>query len=171
MEKRFKILRYFAYTVEILIVFMLQETAGLIPTLFGARPILLIPVALSIAMFESETAAMGFGLFCGLLIDFGFGNTLGFHGLLLAVMCYIIGLMVINLLRTNVITAILVAAVALSIIIMLQWVFFFVLNNYQYSTYALINHYLPKLGYTLALMPLTYYFNRAFALLLKAKEE
>ncbi|HEX3038007.1 MAG TPA: rod shape-determining protein MreD [Oscillospiraceae bacterium] len=171
MEKRYKILRYFAYAIEILIVFIIQETPNLIPAVFGARPVLLIPVALSIAMFESETAAMGFGLFCGLLVDFGAGNVLGFHGLLLTVMCYMIGLMVINLLRTNLITAFFVTAVALAIIFLLQWVFFFVLAGYQGSGYALFTHYLPKYGYTLILMPIAYYFNRAFALLLKPKEE
>lgn len=171
MEKRYKILRYFAYAIEILIVFIIQETPNLIPTVFGVRPVLLIPVALSIAMFESETAAMGFGLFCGLLVDFGAGNVLGFHGLLLTVMCYMIGLMVINLLRTNLITAFFVTAVALAIIFLLQWVFFFVLANYKGIGYVLLTHYLPIYGYTLILMPIAYYFNRAFALALKPKEE
>lgn len=171
MENRYKFFRYFAYTVEILIAFMVQETPNLIPSICGARPVLLIPIALSIAMFESETAAMSFGLFCGLMVDFGINNTLGFHGLLLAVMCYTVGLMVINLLRTNVLTAIIVAAVALTIIVGLDWVFFFVLRGYEYSIYALVNHYLPRLVYTLVLMPIAYFFNRAFAILLKPKEE
>lgn len=171
MEKRYKVLRYFAYTIEILIVFIIQETPGLIPELYGAKPVLLIPVALSIAMFEAEISAMVFGLFCGLLVDFGVGSTLGFHGLLLSVMCYIIGLVIINLLRTNVISAILVAAAALAIIYILQWVFFFVLYNYQYSSYVLVHHYIPKFVYTLFMVPIAYYFNRAFALLLKSKEE
>ena len=48
--ERLKYLRYFAYTIEILVFFMVQETPGLVPDLFGARPVLLIPVALSIAM-------------------------------------------------------------------------------------------------------------------------
>lgn len=171
MEKRYKLFRYFAYVIEIVIVFIVQETPGLIPSLFGARPVLLIPVALSIAMFETETAAMGFGLFCGLLIDFGFGSVLGFHGLFLAVICYIIGLMIINLLRTNVVTAIFAAAVALAVIFLLQWLFFFVFKGYSDSSYVLLTHYIPKYGYTLVLTPILYYFNRAFALLLKPKEQ
>ncbi len=171
MEKRYKLFRYFAYVIEIVIVFIVQETPGLIPSVFGARPVLLIPVALSIAMFETETAGMGFGLFCGLLIDFGFGSTLGFHGLFLAVMCYIIGLMIVNLLRTNVVTAIFVAAAALAVIFLLQWLFFFVFKGYSDSSYVLLTHYIPKYGYTLVLTPILYYFNRAFALLLKPKEQ
>lgn len=67
---------------------MVQETPGLIPELFGARPVLLIPVALSIALFEGERPSMMFGLFSGLLIDFGIGGALGFHALLLAATCF-----------------------------------------------------------------------------------
>ena len=67
---------------------MVQETPGLLPEIGGARPVLLIPAAISIAMFESEFAGIGFGLLCGLFLDIGMGGVLGFHGLLLAAACY-----------------------------------------------------------------------------------
>ena len=76
-----------------------------------------------------------------------------------------------NLLKTNLLTAMLIAAVALPVIYLLQWVFFYVLFNYDYPAYALTQHYLPRLCYTFVLMPLTYYFNRAFALLIKPRED
>ena len=34
---RYKIIRYFAYTIEILILYMVQETPGLLPEIGGAR--------------------------------------------------------------------------------------------------------------------------------------
>ena len=68
---RYKIIRYFAYTIEILILYMVQETPGLLPEIGGARPVLLIPAAISIAMFESELAGIAFGLLCGLFLDIG----------------------------------------------------------------------------------------------------
>jgi bacteriorhodopsin len=79
--------------------------------------------------------------------------------------------MIINLLRTNFVTAIFVAVIALAIIFFLQWFFFYVCFGYSDSGYALLTHYLPKYGYTLLFMPLAYFFNRAFALLLKPKEQ
>ena len=83
MRLRFRILRYFAYAVEIIAFFVIQQTPGLLPEVLYARPVLLLPIAFSIAMFEREGVAIGFGVFCGLLIDFGMGNgVLGFHGLL-----------------------------------------------------------------------------------------
>jgi rod shape-determining protein MreD len=170
MESRYRFIRYFAYVLELLILFMLQQTPGLLPPLFGSRPILLIPAVLAIAMFEPEVPAMAFGLFGGLLIDFGIGGALGFHGILLAVFCYITGAFSANLLKTNLFTSFLVNLVSLSAIVCLQWVFFYVLYDYEFAGYAFIHHYLPRIGYSLLLTPLTFYFNRAFALLIRPAE-
>jgi rod shape-determining protein MreD len=168
---KFRGIRYFAYAIEMLAVFVLQETPGLIPEAAGARPILLIPVTLSVSMFENETVSMVFGLAGGLLIDFGLGNVLGFHAMLLAAMCYAISLMTANLFQTNFLTAMLVAAISTASIVLLQWILFFVLYGYRYTGYALTAHYIPIFCYTWAFMPLTYYFNRALALQLRSKEE
>lgn len=170
MEK-YKWFRYFAYTIEILIFFMVQETPGLIPQLFGARPVLLIPVALSIALYENEKASMSFGLFCGLLIDFGMGGVLGFHGLLLSVTCYALGVLAANLIKTNFLTAMMIAIVVSASVFLLQWVFFFLLFDYEEPVYALTAHYVPRFCYTVAFMPIAYYFNRALALQIRSKEE
>jgi rod shape-determining protein MreD len=170
MEK-FKWIRYFAYSIELLVLFMVQETPGLIPALFGARPVLLIPVALSIALFENERASLLFGLFSGLMIDFGMGETLGFHALLLTVVCYYIALIAANLIKTNFLTAMLTVTVTSAVLFLLQWVFYFVLYNYQDAGYVLSVHYLPRFFYTVAVMPIVYYFNRALAIQIRAKEE
>ena len=45
-----KVIRYLAYTLELLVLFMLQETPGLLPPLFGARPVLLFPAVITIAI-------------------------------------------------------------------------------------------------------------------------
>ena len=56
-----KVIRYLAYTLELLVLFMLQETPGLLPPLFGARPVLLFPAVITIAMFETEIPALPLG--------------------------------------------------------------------------------------------------------------
>ena len=35
---RYKGIRFFAYVLEILVLFMVQETPGLLPPILGARP-------------------------------------------------------------------------------------------------------------------------------------
>ena len=163
--------RYFSYCLEILVLFMLQETPGLIPEAFGQRPVFLIPAVLCIALFENELPAMAFGALAGLLIDSGISGVLGFHGLMLAVCCYFISAMAANLIRTNFLTALLVCAVGSTLVMVLQWVFYFWLAGYEFPDYAFVNYYLPRLAYTSIWTPVTYYFNRALALFLRPREE
>ena len=170
-RNKMRTIRFFAYAIELLALFVLQETPGLIPAVFSSRPLVVLPAVLSIAMFEKETAAMAFGIAGGLLIDFGFGTVFGFHALLLAGGCYLISLIAANLFQTNFLTALLLTAASAAAIFLLQWVFFFVLSGYAHASYALSAHYLPMFCYTVAIMPLTYYFNRALALQIRSKEE
>ena len=51
MKNHARFFRYLAYTLEILVLFLLQETPNFIPCLWGIRPTLLIPAALTIALF------------------------------------------------------------------------------------------------------------------------
>lgn len=170
-RNKMRAVRFFAYAIELLALFVLQETPGLIPAVFSSRPVLVLPAVLSIAMFEREAVSMAFGIAGGLLIDFGFGSVLGFHALLLAAACYLISLITANLFQTNFFTALLLAAATAAGVFLLEWVFFFVLSGYAHAGYALSAHYLPMFCYTVAIMPLTYYFNRALALQIRSKEE
>ena len=60
-----RLIRYLAYTLELLVLFMLQETPGLLPTIFGSRPLLVLPAVLTIALFEKELPAMIFESWAG----------------------------------------------------------------------------------------------------------
>ena len=81
-----KLIRYLAYVLELLVLFMLQETPGLLPSIFGARPVLLFPAVVAIAMLEPEVPALLFGVVGGLFCDFGLSGMLGFHALVLGVL-------------------------------------------------------------------------------------
>ena len=66
--KRFRVLRYIAYTIEIIVFFIIQQTPGLIPSVYGILPTLLIPIACSIAMFEGPVCSLFYGVFSGFFI-------------------------------------------------------------------------------------------------------
>lgn len=168
---KLKWVRYLAYVIELLVFFMVQETPGLIPPILGARPVLLIPAALAIALFEEERPSLFFGLFAGLLIDTGIGSALGFHALLLGTSCFFLSVLATDLIHTNFLTAMAVAVVVPFFLFFLQWVFFFLLFEYESPWYAFVTHYLPRYGYTVLFMPVAYYFNRALALQLRTREE
>lgn len=114
-------LRYFVYIIEIIVTYLLSETLGLISPIFGARPVLLLPVVVSTAVFESETATMGFGLFCGILLDFGTSGdvALGFRMPLFSVLCFCAGLMAVHLLWASLLTDLPLSTAAIGLILLL----------------------------------------------------
>ena len=100
-----RLIRYLAYTLELLVLFMVQETPGLLPAVAGVRPVLLLPAAVAIAMFEEEVPALAFGIVAGLLCDFGFSRVLGFHALVLGALCFFVSLLVRTRMQANLVTA------------------------------------------------------------------
>ena len=153
-----------AYVIELILLFLIQNTPGLIPELYGARPVLLIPAAVMIAMFEGDTGGMAIGILSGLLIDLSGGSVLGVHAILLGVLCYFIGLSTMELIRTTFFTALLFGAVSVLLACAIQWFLFYAVWNYGYNGYAFVRHYLPKAAYTFCAVPILYPFNRFFAL-------
>lgn len=165
-----KVIRYLAYTLEILVLFMIQETPGLLPSIFGVRPVLLFPVVMSIAMFEAEVPALAFGVLGGLLCDYGLSGMLGFHALVLGVLCFFISLLVRVYFQINLVTAILTGVWSIGLTVCAQW-FFLYFFQYSHPAYAFTHHYLPKYCYTLLFLPLVYLLNRGLSQALRPQEE
>ena len=165
-----KLIRYLAYVLELLVLFMLQETPGLLPSIFGARPVLLFPAVVAIAMLEPEVPALLFGVVGGLFCDFGLSGMLGFHALVLGVLCFFISLVIRTYLQNNMATAILTGVWSIGLVMLAQW-FFLYFFQYSYPAYALTHHYLPKYFYTLLFLPLLYLLNRGLSQALGAQEK
>lgn len=165
-----KLIRYLAYVLELLVLFMLQETPGLLPSIFGARPVLLFPAVVAIAMLEPEVPALLFGVVGGLFCDFGLSGMLRFHALVLGVLCFFISLVIRAYLQNNMATAILTGVWSIGLVVLAQW-FFLYFFQYSYPAYALTHHYLPKYFYTLLFLPLLYLLNRGLSQALGAQEK
>ncbi|MDO4458731.1 MAG: hypothetical protein Q4C42_01395, partial [Clostridia bacterium] len=63
-----RIIRRFAFFLEIFVLCIIQDVPNLIPELFGSFPLLTLAAALSISVIEEEIPAMLFGLEAGLLL-------------------------------------------------------------------------------------------------------
>ena len=170
MGGKYKFIRCVAYTIEIFLLFLLQETPYLMPGLMGVRPLLLIAAPMTIALLENEKMGLGFGIFAGLLMDMGYGQVLGFYGILLGVLGFLIGLLAVNLVKTNVLTALLCTALAIFIALSLQFVFFYLLQGYDMASYVYRRYYLPIMLYSFLPTPILYYFNKAFAVGVRERE-
>ena len=171
MNGHHKFFRCLAYSIELVILFILQNIPFLLPELMGARPFLLLPAIFSIALLEDELTGLGFGIFGGLLMDLSIsGCAVGTNAIVLAILCFFIGLMAVNLIKTNLFTALLAAAVGIFVVIGLQFVFGFYLKGYEFAQYAFQEHYWPVMLYSFLFTPLLYYFNKAFAVTIRERD-
>ncbi|MBE6723020.1 MAG: rod shape-determining protein MreD [Ruminococcaceae bacterium] len=163
--KHSKLLRYLAYIFEIVLLFILQEAPGVLPEIHNARPVLLVPVAVTIALFEPQTEATTLGILCGLLLDTGMDSgILGLHAMILAVVCFIVSYLARDLLQTNVMTAFVICCIAMGVTVLLQWLLVYISLGYADPAYALVQHYIPRFLYSVALVFPIYALNRLFAL-------
>lgn len=164
-----RVIRYLAYVLEFLVLFMLQEAPGLLPNIFGVRPVLIFPAAVTIAMFEDEVPAMAFGVVGGLFCDFGLSGTMGFHALVLGVLCYVISVTGRNYFQVNIVTAIITGLWTIGLTVCAQW-FFLYYFKYSMPGYAFTHHYLPKYFYTMLFVPLIYLLNRGLSQAVRLQE-
>mgnify|MGYP004535712439 CR=1 FL=1 len=167
--KYFRVLRYIAYVIELLVVFILQQTPGLMPTIYGILPTLLLPAVFAVAIFERPVCALFYGVFTGFLLDYGSGSVFGFHALILGLICFLISFLVQDLFHNNFLTAMIMLTIASVLVLLLQWLFLYLPGGVDSAVYALYRHYLPRIAYTVVWSPLFYYFNRSFAYLLRGE--
>lgn len=73
---------------------VLQNTPDVMPQMFSANAMLLIPVVVSIAMFESEVVSLGFGLAAGLLWDATSSEGHFYHSLVLCIASFFVSVLV-----------------------------------------------------------------------------
>lgn len=161
---RFRVVKYTAYALEILIIYIIQSTPNLVLEVFGGKPILLVPVAITIAVFEKEIPAIVFGVICGLITDMGYSGAVGYYGIMLAIVCFTVSNLMGNYIRTNLLTIMLIATISIPVIIFLQFAFYYIFVGYTDVWAFFANHYISRIIYTWAFTPVFYFFNRFIAL-------
>ncbi len=163
-------IKWAVYILELVIIYILQNTPNLIPSFLGISPMLLIIFAVSITMFEGEGKGMWVGLIAGVLMDLGSAMVFGFYSILMTVVCFFCGILVVYLMRNNLVTAMVLAAASVFVISLFQWFFKFALWGDSGTWYFLYGVLLPRTIYTTLLMPIAFYFNRAIATHLEEDE-
>lgn len=149
-------LKWTAYGLLILISGLLQMAPRAVPALFGARPLLLIPIVVSVAMFEGPVGGAAAGIGGGLLWDLYADRLFGFHALFLMILCCAAGLLVRLLIRNNLLSALLLITGTLLAQGLADWFFTYVLWMNSDAVYVLIRRMLPDMAYTLVLAPALY---------------
>ncbi len=145
-----------AYGLVLLAAALLQAAPGALPAVFGARPLLLLPVVVGIAMFEGPVFGGGAGAGAGLLWDLYAAHLFGFRALLLLILGCACGLLVRLLIRNNLLSALLLTAGALLAFGLIDWFFSDLLFLKEDALYILFRLALPDWLYSLALTPPLY---------------
>ncbi len=117
-------LRWFLYAVALLLFYLFETN----PLIRGFCPLLIIPLATAVAMYEGDLAAGVFGAVCGLMLDMANGVTiLGFSALWLLCLCPAISLLSrfwtkVNLLSHLVMNAVVAVVMAFLDMVFVHWV-------------------------------------------------
>lgn len=162
-------LKWTAYGLMILLACILQSTPHLF-TILGARPLLIVPVVISIAMFTGPVGGAAAGIAGGLLWDLYADRLLGFNALLLLILGCACGLLVHVLIRNNLLSAMLLIGGALLVQCLADWFFNHVLLGLDHPFYLLLHQVLPNMAYTLIVAPLLYGLTLLIARLLRRRE-
>ncbi len=134
-----------------------QHTDGAIPTLFGAKAMLLVPLVVAIAVHERSINGLFFGAFAGILWDFATVRGDGFFSVLLACVGFLSGCLVTYLMRNTVLTNLILSFISISTVNVGYWFFFIFRRGYEGSAEVLFGYYLPSVLYTVLFAILYYY--------------
>ena len=160
MAGKLKVLRYIAYTIEILLFYIICGIPGFLPTISGIKPLLLLPIAITISVFENEITAMSFGLVCGALCDIGSSDRIGFYTVALTILCFFFGYCTRNFFVTNFANAMAIGCTTIAILLCLYFLFFCAGTKTPDAGAHFVRHYLARILYTIVFMPLFYWLNK-----------
>lgn len=152
--------RYLAYSIEILLMFILGATPRLLPDIFGAKPCLLIACAITIAVFEREIPSMIFGFLCGALTDFGYSNAIGAYTIAMVFVCFVLGYCANNLIMANVWNVMLSSLVAVFAVISVHFLVSYVMVGLPDAGMYFVDHYLSRILQTFVVTVLFYFLNK-----------
>lgn len=163
-------LKWTAYGLVILLASILQSLPNFLPVIGCARPTLIIPIVVCIAMFEGPVGGAAAGVAGGILWDIFSDRLLGFNALLLLIICCACGLMSQLLIRNNLISSMLMAAAALFAHGLIDWFIYDLMLENDQPLNTLLWYTAPGFVYSLLLTPPLYFAVYFVARLLRNRE-
>lgn len=152
-QKRRNILKWLLYSLTLIILYVVMR-AGVFSSW---QPVLIIPLAVAVAVNESELSAGVFALFCGYLVDIACGFIFGFSVIWLMPVCVAASLLVKNLIRLNLFNYIVISIAAVFLQFSMDYLFNIVIWNIPGSNIIFSSLILPSAVSTIILSPSMYY--------------
>jgi rod shape-determining protein MreD len=154
-------IRRVLFVALIVLTAVFQHTKGAVPSLFGAKAFLLIPLTVCISMSEKSMGGLSFGILAGVLWDFATVRGDGFYAVMLALAGFTAGAAIAYIMRNNIFSALLLSAGASAFVSIGYWVVFILLKGYEGAWGVLFSFYLPSAFYSFIFTAGYYYLVRA----------
>ena len=155
-ETKLRIQKMTMYAVLLLLFYVLQTTPGFL-TFWDCKPLLVLPLVVSIAMMEGELVGGLFGLAAGVLCDTSGITIFGINSLLYMVACVAIGLLVIYYMQPSRLNSLIFTGTVLVLRQLFEYFFYYVMWGYEDISIILLRHMLPVVLLTLMVTPLMYW--------------
>ncbi len=151
-----KIKRRIIFAVLIIITAIIQNTGSRFNGVFTARAFLLIPLIITISMFEREIVSAFLGVLTGLLWDL-FTGVDGYNVLVIMLLSAVCSILISRLMRNNIVTALVLGVSGLAIYMFLYITIYIVLDGGGFPLSQIFRFYLPSFVFTSAFIPIYYY--------------
>lgn len=169
--KHILITKHALYSLILLFLYVIQTTPGVF-SIFGSKPIWVIPFAVALSMFEGEFVGGIYGAVAGLLCDMsGFSllgridniggySIFGFNGLVVCICCVAAGLLVIYLMRCNLFGCLIFVGALMLLRGSLDVLFSYQMWGYDSVWKVYVFQMIPCALYTTAVSPLMFWLVR-----------
>ncbi|MBR3587998.1 MAG: rod shape-determining protein MreD [Clostridia bacterium] len=141
-------IKRFILGLIIVIAALLQNTPGVMPQMFSANAMLLIPVCVSIAMFENEIVSLVFGLVAGLLWDFTAPEGYFFHSIVLCIAAFFVSMLVRRRVRNTLFGSMVLTFATVFLHNTVYWILFVLIPQSQGAGGVYFRFYFPSCIYT-----------------------
>ncbi|MBQ5397940.1 MAG: rod shape-determining protein MreD [Ruminococcus sp.] len=159
MERRYTFFLYAAYSLELLLLFILQTTPLLIPELFGGKPLLMIPAVVTVSLMEEQVPALFFGLAGGALLDLGCSDNLGYYTITLTLICFLLGFIFRDYMVVSFLNAMGFTSAVTLVTVFFYFIFFILLSGRADFSYF-VSHCLSRILYTIVCTVPLYFINK-----------
>lgn len=129
-RSRSQLLKWGCYVLALFVCAALQTTPGLFQ-LGEAKPLLVLPLCLAVAVFEGEFAGALLGTVGGLLWDCTAGRTVGMLALELLLLCFAVSAVMQLYFKNSAANFALIASASALLVLTLDWLFFYYMPGYS----------------------------------------
>ena len=98
-----------------------------------------------------------------MLSDTGYSGPVGYYAIALAILCYTVSVLMANYIHTNLLTIMIISTLSIPLIIAGQFLMFYIAAGYQNAGEYFTAHYISRIVYTWAFVPVVYGINRFIA--------